>query len=363
MENWINSAREVSYANIQEVGKILAQLGTNSPGNILSLMKHKIIASENVLLKKFKSKDKHSSLIKAMNYCISKSGTGKVFVLKISKARKMLENDPPKQMLKVLGYKTVSEMLQKEDIFEIYCALRFVQDDKWMHKFFDENYSRIKKSDFEQRRIRFVLMNKRWLKFAKDFIKKKRHPTSHLKELGVTFALQAPMDKKGDFIKAFSVLVQFVYEVGFYTSLFRMYCNAAGFPKKFVSLLKGEIPSKPMPGKVLIVQRYMYKDNPNDWRIKAPHVNPEALHWKRAEDFIVKLHKSLEFWKDHYWVGFIFNGKLISFDFADNVVSVDFPQQLSYHYKEGLWYRIFEEQYGKDNLIKLMMKNIFKMHI
>lgn len=363
------AVEKIARKNKEEIFKTLVQLGKpRFAEEVRSLLRHRIVSAEHVLLNKFGHGHKTFALINAMNSSIYASKVGEVFVLKESKAKEMLRNDPPEEMMKILKYNDIDEMLAQEDIAELYCALRFVQSDKWMHDFFDKNYSKLKKDDFEQRKIRFILLDKRWLKYAGDFVKKKRHPTSHLKELGVVFALPTGIEKSGEFIKAYSVLIQFVYEVKFYTDLFKMYSGSRDFSSKFVSLLKGELPSRNLPGKVLVVQRYLYKDNPKDWRIHTPHVNPEALHWKRAEEFIINLDKGFSIWKDHYWVGamlksFRKNGVLVSFDFADNAVSVDFQRQLSYHYIEGLWYRIFEEHYGKEKLIKLMMKNMFRMYI
>ena len=49
------------------------------------------------------------------------------YFLKLEKAKELLMAEPPRLILSALGYSTAQEMLDKEDIFEIYSALRFLE--------------------------------------------------------------------------------------------------------------------------------------------------------------------------------------------------------------------------------------------
>ena len=56
-------------------------------------------------------------------------------------------------------------------------------------------------------------------------------------------------------------------------------------------------------------------------------INPEALHWKKAEKDLANLSKkfkelNLDFWKDLDWVGGYFAETLVSFDLIDAVMSL-----------------------------------------
>jgi len=51
------------------------------------------------------------------------------FYLKESKAKELFKQNPPRQIMANLGYgNDIDKMLAKEDIFEIFCALRFAED-------------------------------------------------------------------------------------------------------------------------------------------------------------------------------------------------------------------------------------------
>lgn len=62
------------------------------------------------------------------------------YFLKKDKARELLIKEPPKNILQALNYKSVEEMLAKEDIFEIFAALRFIENNDWLNNVFFKQY-------------------------------------------------------------------------------------------------------------------------------------------------------------------------------------------------------------------------------
>ncbi len=123
-------------------------------------------------------------------------------------------------------------------------------------------------------------------------------------------------------------------------------------------MLKGEI--KSING-WYVIPRYLQKDENPDSRIFEPHINPEAIFWKRADQDLMRLAKelpgsSLDFWENLDWVGGCFrslNGQeqLITFNSVD--VALSFANQLPlnkrylYHYQEALWNKIYETIFNK----------------
>jgi hypothetical protein len=122
-----------------------------------------------------------------------------------------------------------------------------------------------------------------------------------------------------------------------------------------------------------IVQRYLAKDDINDFRLIEPHVNPEAEHWFRAEEDLNRLSRmfqevgrlNLGYWKGLDFVGDFFkdrNGqtKLVSFDLIDLTMSVVQKGEVkhSYHHQEALWNKIFVEYMGREKMNELIDDNI-----
>jgi len=80
-------------------------------------------------------------------------------------------------------------MLEKEDVFELFCALRFVEDGEWLNNVFFQSYETLEKEDFEKREIKIMVLPERWSGSGQKFLEKKLHHMSHLKEVGVVFII------------------------------------------------------------------------------------------------------------------------------------------------------------------------------
>jgi len=300
----------------------------------------------------------------------------KGFFLKKEMAEKFLKSEPPKEVLKALGYPTVEAMLAKENLLEVYCSLRFLENPEWLNKTFFKQYENLKPEDFEEREIEVRVLDTQWVAAAEKFVHKKYHNISHLKELGVIFVIPITLKVSGEILRTMSLLCHYFYEVYFYSDLFKGFAQNEPkiFPKKIVSLLRGDVsenlpatPSNNGKRPFLIIQRYLAKDDENDHRLFLPHINPEALHWDKAEESLAKI-EGLDFWKDLDWVGDFFKIEtggevLVSFNLVDTVMSLVMEKEMIkylYHHQEALWNKIFISYLGQEKVEELVKENLVR---
>lgn len=315
---------------------------------------------------------------KLLNFAKEASGcpTGKF--LKLEKARELVADNPPREIIDFFGYKNAEELLEKEDIFEIFAALRFMEDSDWLNNVFFRPYEKLTPDDFETREIRGKVLHDKWLRAAEKFIKKKYHNLSHLKELGLIFIIPIKIERPGETMRTITLALHYCHEVKFYSDLFEKYAQEKNnFAVKFVSALRGDVIDKRPPEENLgddwlIVQRYLAKDDEYDWRLFYPHVNPEALHWERAERDIAALSDRFELGLD-FWQGLGFAGDfykdesgvevLVSFNLIDNAMALFMDKELIkylYHHQEALWNRIFTGFLGEEKMEDMIIKNFDK---
>ena len=304
------------------------------------------------------------------------------FFLSLDKAKELLKLNPPQNILKILKYKSIDELLVKEDILEVFSALRFAEDKAWLNDVFFRPYNEFKKEDFEERSIQVRVLPEKWLKVGEKFTGKKLHNISHLKELGIIFVIPSDGSAKGQTIELLTLILHYFFEVGFYAKIFGGYAETDNFGQKIISALRGDVGGLPLPDSRLvtwrIVQRYLAKDDINDPRLFEPHINPEAVHWVKAEKEIARLNQKfsgldLATWEGLDWAGDYFplnntHGEiLISFDLIDNIISLTkrttVMSKYLYHQQEALWNRIFIEYLGEDKLEQLLRENLDKGHI
>lgn len=303
---------------------------------------------------------------------------GRGLFLKKEKAKQLLIAEPPKRIMMALGYSHIGDLVEKEDLLEIYSALRFLEDAEWQNNIFFKQYESLRPEDFEERNIELRALGEKWAKAAEKFVAKKHHNISHLKELGVVFVIPIFLGISGETLRAFSLLFHYLHEINYYSDLFSIFShNAHTFSKNLISTLRGDVIDKRLPQlaleaqrpRFLVIQRYLAKDDENDWRLFEPHINPEALHWHRATDDIVKIdHGAFKFWGGIGWVGDFFKTEvgvdvLVSFDLVDTVMSLVKQKELAkylYHHQEALWNKIFVEYFNLEKLEKLSKDNIVR---
>lgn len=309
--------------------------------------------------------------------------SGGLFVKK-EKFAELLAKQPPQSLLEHFGYQSVNELLEKEGFASVVAALRFTQTTEWMHGFFDTAYTGLKPEDFENRDVEIKILDTKWLAIAQKFIGKKLHNVSHLKEYGVIFISPEPINVPGETLRTFLLLLHYLYEVPFYSELFRKFLNDSDFVSKLQSLLRGDVPELPTTDNQqlitgdswMIMQRYLAKDNPADPRLHERHVSPEAEHWYQVAQNFNKLAKAMDdtgekfninYWSNLDHVGDFFKNKdgvdtFVSFNVVDLVMSLVTRGETKYvyHQSEAMWNCIFSEYIGHDRMNTLIEENIIK---
>ena len=297
------------------------------------------------------------------------------FFLKEETARRLLKNQPPRGIIQSLAYSSADELLENESVWEVFCALRFMENSDWLHKNFLAQYSELTPADFEWREIRNIVLSDKWREPAEYHLRHKYSNVSHLKEMGCIFVIPWTLDRPGESMRIFGLLSHYYHEISFYSQLFERTAkeSADKFGSAIVTLIQGDAPAKvPEGNNWMILRRYLAKSDPNDWRIYYPHVNPEAIYWSRAQNDLARFGEqhnieNLSFWSDSDWIGEYFPGvgtateEFVSFNLMDTVSSTLHPEgkeRCRYYQQEALWNKLFAKYIGDDMLEEYIIKNV-----
>ena len=293
----------------------------------------------------------------------------KVFVLKREKAKELLRKMPPEELMKVLGYKDIEEMFEKEDFDEIYTALRFSEGGDWLNKY-NELFSTVTADDYEERDLRIIQMDhKKYVDLAAHFVKKKLHNVTHTKEMGTIVVV--PMHTKrmrGLALKTLPLLFHYMNEVKLYSTFFKLKSKKPHFGKIVVeTLIADPGDASQMVGNKIhwrVIQRYLGKHKEDSVSKIAfePHVQPEDLHWRRAEDLLFELDPELEFWKDRDYVAVMYDDFPVAFNLFDVSFAYSnkesYEGRYAYHFRESLWNEIFVRYMGFKNLAEQVLEQL-----
>lgn len=361
--------------NEEKIKDRLLQLGVsrNAPAKeVYDALISKIEADDRKIFKALGNPrlDFHEDCVRVLSVAQEASGVGTGFFLKKEKAADFLRKEPPRGVMAYLKYESVEAMLAQEDIFELYAALRFIEGSEWLNSVFFRQYENLTPDDFEERVLTIRSLPEKWNAAAEKFVRKKWHNVSHLKELGMIFVIPMLLGTSGELLRMLSLVLHYFHEVPFYSDMFRRIARVPNtFAFHLISLLRGDTIERQLPDGEktmwLVVQRYLAKDDENDWRLTMPRINPEAMHWLKAEEDLVKIShitngfkKELAFWTDLDWVGDYFkddigNDVLVSFNLVDTVMSLVKEKELIkylYHHKEAMWNKIFMEYLNREEL-------------
>jgi len=292
------------------------------------------------------------------------------WVLKKSVAKNMLREMPPKTMMKKLGYRSIESMFKNENFAELYAGLRFSEGPEWLNKY-DELFERkVQPSDFERRDIEIVIMDhKKWVDLAEGFVKKKLHNVTHTKELGVIVVV--PMKQthmRGLTLKTLPLLFHYINEIRLYSAFFKLKSTQPHFGKIISETLIADTGTGATIANFHIhwrvIQRYLGRHK-EDHEPEAfqPHVQPEDLHWRKAESCLYELDPELKFWADLDYVAKLgedrdpvaLNLFDVSFAYSNQET---FESRYFYHMRESLWNEIFIRYMGEPVLKRQILQQL-----
>ena len=294
------------------------------------------------------------------------------WVLKRSVAKRLLKQMPPEQLMKKLGYRSVDSMLKNENIDELYTALRFSEGPEWLNKY-DELFASIRPSDFETRQIAIVIMDHdKYVDLAEHFVAKKLHNVTHTKEMGTIVVVPMRAERmKGITLKTLPLLFHYINEIRLYSAFFKLKQVNKDFGKTVVeTLIADPGNAAQMVGQNVhwrVIQRYFGRptiagEAPHPEAFE-PHVHPEDLHWRRAEENVAQLDPEMKSWVDMDYVAKLGDdGQPITFNMMDVSLGYSndegYASRYSYHFRESLWNEIFMRYMGSKNLENSILKQL-----
>lgn len=291
-----------------------------------------------------------------------------VWALKDKVSRQLLIDHPPKNIMKKLGYRSVKQMLRKENLYEVFGALRFAEPAEWLNEF-NEQYKRVTFNDFEERDIEIVEYDPaKWGHIADGFIEKKLHNITHVKELGIVLVL--PVTKRsmpGITTRDVLLLLHYYNEIRLYSAFFKLKSTAPNFGEILVDTLIADPPvTEVATGTYIhwrVIQRYFGKLKDEDHpEIFEPHVQPEDLHWRKAEETLYRISPHFAFWQDMDYVGVMIDGEPVTFNMLDVAFSyaadAKFADRYLYHFRESLWNEIFIRYLGQKTLEDKILRKL-----
>lgn len=272
--------------------------------------------------------------------------------------------------MKQLGYKSIDSLLKREKVDEIIAATRFLESKAYGQRLI-KAYKKLGPSDFETRDVRIVALDKkRWGDSADSYIFAKKQNITHLKELGIILILPLPVKHlRGAVITILPLVLHYINEIRSYSAFFKMQQVRPDFGTVITeTLLEDQASTAKFAGQKVhwrIIQRHFGGLDPTKHpELFEPHVQPDDLHWRKAESVIYWLEPALQFWEDMDYVAALYPQSVVPLSLMDNAVSycngLEYGQQSLGHFRASLWNEIYRRYIGQENFENSVLSQLNK---
>jgi hypothetical protein len=238
-----------------------------------------------------------------------------VYCLKHSAAKDLLRKNPPRSIMKQLGYRSVASMLKREDIFEIYAALPLCESETWLNKYWKQ-HEKLKAADFETRDIKFIAMpQNRWQDIAGS-----QGFSSCVLQMGAVAVWPVRKSIRNYGFSLLLLLYEAVEITRSYSASLKLQRMSPDFGKCVARLMRPQIHSP-----------LLIEGSPVPWRVLHGHNDFLRSAWEHLDrlDFkhhsgsklLAALNPAFAWWADADGLAILDKDKPVSLNLSDNLVN------------------------------------------
>jgi hypothetical protein len=245
------------------------------------------------------------------------------FALKLSVLKTLLKKQPPKHVMKQLGYRSLDSMLKHESAAAL-LALAWLQEAPTWQKTLRDQYKRLQATDFEVRDITISTPDsERWTKLADSLVADQKHNVIALKELGAVVLLPLPTEAPESAMTATLTLALHSMNEIRAASTYLKLCQVK---PDFGQIVQQVIADEPYLGAELLdqpvswqmLQRYFARfTDAFRSELFEPHIQADDLSWHSVEDVLEQLEPSLAFWRGTEHLGLVYDHQPVSLNIVD----------------------------------------------
>ncbi len=169
-------------------------------------------------------------------------------------------------------------------------------------------------------------------------------------------------------LKTLPLLFHYINEIRLYSAFFKLKSTQANFGRTITETLIADVGTGAVvAGQNIhwrVIQRYLGRHKENrEAEAFEPHVQPEDLHWRHANECLFEISSELKYWQDLDYVGKMAeDGEPIAFNLVDVSFAysngVDYKGRYFYHMRESLWNEIFMRYMGKKVLREQILEQL-----
>lgn len=272
------------------------------------------------------------------------------FALKAGSLRRLLKQQPPRQAVKQLGYRSLDSFLKHESPVSMLAAAWLSENSQWQKRF-HEQYKRLTPGDFESRAIIITRSDfKRWNGLAEHAVAQTKHNVLSLKELGALVILPFSTDvPAGAVTVSLTLALHELNEIRAAGTFLKLSQVRPDFGTLVQSVAGGEPQLSnnllDQPISWSLIQKYYARltDRLRD-AVFEPHMQLDDMTWQPVEAALAQIEPSLAFWQHSGHLGVIDRQKPVSLNVMDAALNycnkLPFEQRIAHYFQRSLWHEL-----------------------
>lgn len=268
-----------------------------------------------------------------------------VFAIKAVALRKILRQSKPKATMKQLGYRSMESMLKHEPMPQLLAATLIVESKEW-HAARLQKYSALRPSDFEVRKLQFIVpTEKHWPKLAESYTAARKSSVISVAETGSVVLLPIGQSLPAVTLTTALLALEASNEIRATSAFLKLHQVQPDFGAIVTQTCKGEIGvDGVVPGQALswhdIHWFFAHSEADTLPEVFGPHVQPEDMRHTNHAEVLTKLHDTLGFWLDTHSLAFVSGKDVVSFNVFDVSVGAcnafDYTDRLLHNMRRAL---------------------------
>jgi len=351
----IRTSIEVEQGTRTKLSELGLDPSNTRPEEVYYILQEKVVQADRDLVKHLRSLaaskvSAEANLIDGMSEVLTKHvKKSKAFVVKSSVIRRLLKENPPKQAIKRLGYRSLDSFIKREPISQILLAAKLYEGRLWQKKYFDQ-ISHLSASDFEeQATVIHKLTTKRWQKLTEDIVNREKQSVIRLSEIGTVILLPLPANiTDGMTIASLGMALIDQAEISYNSSLLKLIQVRPDFGKVAASVFQGQasltsaVLKQTLPWS--LVHRHISELSELPASILQPHINVEDLKLQSIETSLSKIVPHLAFFEGTDHLAYLHETRPVSLNLMDAAINcanqLDYSLRTTRFFAESLWQRL-----------------------
>lgn len=273
-----------------------------------------------------------------------------VWAVKSSVLKAYIKKTPPKNLMKTLGIRSVDSMLKRIDTDAILCLCETLENTEWKAKF-NQNFKKIKASDFDQKKIRIEILDAQKIeRLNKTNYNRSRIILPNYQSGGVLLVpaeTRFPLDTTAMLLS----IVEVISDLRRHSAYFRMISVKKDFAAKYFEVAEHGIAKASSVVSEIgwnSIHRHLIGNQDFMSQIETPYISHEEFATKSATKLLRNEDPRFDFWHDLDYVFFNDkNGTPVSMNLMDIVVAASNKLPYNQSHKAYGQNKLWEELWAR----------------